>query len=108
MAAHTRCVREVYPDLQVTIEQQIAEGEWVVSLITARATPEGGWLGMKPTGRHLVFTAVNVDRVVADRMAEHGGAANMLIHAVSGRSRATASVGVSTSVPAAWRPGGPL
>ncbi len=79
MAAHVRGVREVYPDLQVTIERQIAEGEWVVSVITARGTHRGEWLGMKPTGKSLVFTGVNVDRVVDGKIVEHGGAANMLI-----------------------------
>lgn len=79
MAAHVLAVRKVYPDLTITVERQIAEGEWVVSLITARGTHEGEWLGMKPTGRALVFTGVNVDRVVEGRLVEHGGAANMLM-----------------------------
>lgn len=79
MAAHVLGVRQVYPDLTITVERQIAEGEWVVSLITARGTHEGEWLGMKPTGRTLVFTGVNVDRVVKGRLVEHGGAANMLM-----------------------------
>lgn len=78
MAAHVKSVREVYPDLRITVERQIAEGEWVVSVITARGTHEGEWLGMKPTGRPLVFTGANVDRIVDGRIAEHGGAANML------------------------------
>lgn len=30
------------------------------------------------TGKPLVFTGVNVDRVVGGRIVEHGGAANML------------------------------
>ncbi len=79
MAEHVKAVREVYPDLHITIERQIAEGEWVVSLITARGTHRGEWLGMKPTGRGLTFTGVNVDRVVDGKIVEHGGAANMLI-----------------------------
>lgn len=79
MAAHVRGVREVYPDLKITIERQIAEGDWVVSVITARGTHEGEWLGMKPTGKPLVFTGVNVDLVVNGRIMEHGGAANMLM-----------------------------
>ena len=66
--------RAVYPDIHVTIEQQIAEGDWVVTQITARGT----WLGMKPTGKVLEFTGVNVDKVVGGRIVEHGGAANML------------------------------
>jgi predicted ester cyclase len=79
MAQHVRGVREVYPDLHISIERQIAEGEWVVSLITARGTHRGPWLGMKPTGRALVFTGVNVDRVVNGLIVEHTGAANMLL-----------------------------
>jgi predicted ester cyclase len=46
------------------VEQQIAEGEWVVSRVTARGTHEGVWLGMRPTGKMLEMTGVNVDRVV--------------------------------------------
>lgn len=78
MASHVLGVREVYPDLQLTIERQIAEGDWVVTLVTARGTHRGTWLGMKPTGRALVFTGVNVDKVRDGRIVEHGGAANML------------------------------
>ena len=76
--AHVIGVRQTYPDLHITIEQQIAEGEWVVSCITARGTHIGSWLGIKPTGKEVIFTGVNVDRVVSGRMVEHGGAANML------------------------------
>lgn len=76
--AHVLGVRQTYPDLQIVIERQIAEGEWVVSCITASGTHIGPWLGIKPTGKHVVFTGVNVDRVVNGRIVEHGGAANML------------------------------
>lgn len=76
--AHVVGVRQTYPDLHVTIERQIAEGEWVVSVITARGTHKGSWLGMKPTGKPVAFTGVNVDRVINGRIVEHGGAANLL------------------------------
>ena len=75
---HILGVRQTYPDLHITIDQQIAEGEWVVSCITAKGTHKGTWLGIKPTGKPVVFTGVNVDRVVDGRIVEHGGAANML------------------------------
>ena len=75
---HVLGVRQTYPDLHITIDRQIAEGEWVVSCITARGTHKGAWLGMKPTGKSVVFTGVNVDRVVNGRIVEHGGAANLL------------------------------
>ena len=75
---HIRGVRQTYPDLHLTIEQQIAEGEWVVSRVTMRGTHQGEWLGIKPTGRSVKMTGVNIDRVVNGRIVEHGGAANLL------------------------------
>ncbi len=76
--AHILGVRETYPDLHISIEQQIAEGEWVATCITARGTHQGSWMGIKPTGKSVAFTGVNVDRVVNGRIVEHGGAASML------------------------------
>jgi predicted ester cyclase len=70
--------RETYPDIEVRIERQIAEGDWVVSQITARGTHRGTWLGIKPTGKVVEFTGVNIDKVVNGRIVEHGGAANLL------------------------------
>lgn len=78
MARHIKGVRTTYPDLRLTIERQIAEEDWVVTQITARGTHRGEWLGIRPTGRQLVFTGVNVDRVVNGKIVEHGGAANLL------------------------------
>ena len=76
--AHITGVRQTYPDLHLTIERQIAEDEWVVTCVTARGTHLGTWLGIKPTGKTVAFSGVNVDRVVGGRIVEHGGAANML------------------------------
>ena len=75
---HVLGVRQTYPDLQVKIEQQIAEGDWVVTRITARGTHAGAWLGIKPTGKVVEITGVNLDKVVEGRIVEHGGAANLL------------------------------
>ena len=62
----------------MTIEQQIAEGDWVVTRATMRGTHRGGWLGTKPTGKTVEIIVVNIDKVVGGRIVEHGGAANML------------------------------
>jgi predicted ester cyclase len=75
---HIQSVRQTYPDLTITIERQIAEGEWVATCYVARGTHRGEWMGIKPTGKVLTYSGVNVDRVVDGRIAEHGGAANML------------------------------
>ncbi|MGD2108051.1 MAG: ester cyclase [Phycisphaerae bacterium] len=75
---HILGVRETYPDLRLTVERQIAEGEWVTSVVTARGTHRGVWMNMTPTNKPVQITAVNVDRVVDGRIVEHGGAANLL------------------------------
>lgn len=78
MAAHVTAVRAVWEGLTLTVDRQIAEGEWVATQVTARGIHRGAWLGIRPTGRPAVMTGVNVDRVVDGRIVEHGGAANML------------------------------
>lgn len=70
--------RRTYEDLHLTVEQQIAEGDWVVTRATARGTHRGEWLGIKPTGKTMEMTVVNIDKVVDGRIVEHGGAANLL------------------------------
>ena len=74
---HIMGVHQTFPDLHLTVEKQISEGAWVVTYITARATHQGEWLGMKPTGKEVEITVVNVDKIVNGRIVEHGGAANM-------------------------------
>ena len=62
----------------MTVEEQIAEGDLVVTRITMRGTHQGDWLGMEPTGKTLKVAAVNIDRVVNALIVEHWGFANML------------------------------
>jgi predicted ester cyclase len=75
---HILGVRRTYPDLSLTVTQQVAEGEWVVSHVVMRGTHQGAWLGIPPTGQAITITAVNIDRVVEGRIVQHGGAANLL------------------------------
>jgi predicted ester cyclase len=59
---HVLGVRRVYPDLKLTIENQISEGDWVATTYSVTGTFTDEWLGMKPTGKPITFTGVNVDR----------------------------------------------
>jgi predicted ester cyclase len=74
---HVLGVRRVFPDLNLIIENQIAEGEWVVTTYSVTGTFKDEWFGMKPTGKHITFTGVNVDRFKDGKIIEHGGAANL-------------------------------
>lgn len=75
---HVVGVRATYPDLVLRVDHQIAEGEWVATSVTMRGTQLGEWAGIRPTGKPIEVTAVNIDRVVEGRIVQHGGAANLL------------------------------
>lgn len=74
---HVSGVRKTYPDLELTIERQFAEGEWVTTCYTMKGTHHGEWMGIKPTGKKIAVTGVNIDRVVDGKISEHTGAANL-------------------------------
>lgn len=74
---HILGVRRVYPDLKLTIENQISEGDWVATIYSVTGIFTNEWLGMKPTGKPITFTGVNVDRIKEGKIIEHGGAANL-------------------------------
>jgi predicted ester cyclase len=73
---HIRGVRATYPDLQVTVVGQIAEGDLVASRVVGRATHQGEWRGIKPTNKPIVIDAVNINRVAGGKIIEHWGVAN--------------------------------
>ena len=75
---HIRGVRHTYHDLRLRVDRQFAEGDWVVTCLTARGTHSNEWLGISPTGKTLEFSAVNVDRIVDGLIVEHTGVADML------------------------------
>lgn len=75
---HVLGVRRVFPDLKLTIENQISEREWVVTIYSVTGTFKEEWLGIQPTGKPIKFTGVNVDRLINGKIVEHGGALNLL------------------------------
>ena len=52
-------VFEAFPDLQVTIEDQIAEGDKVVSRLTMSGTHKGEFMGVPPTNK---FVEINTGK----------------------------------------------
>lgn len=62
--------RSAFPDLQVTVDQQIAEGDTVATRWTARGTHEGELMGVAPTGKQATVTGVSIERVVGGKIVE--------------------------------------
>jgi steroid delta-isomerase-like uncharacterized protein len=62
--------RAAFPDLTVTIEEQLAEGDRVVTRWTARGTHTGDLWGIPGTGKEVRVTGTSVDRIQGGRIAE--------------------------------------
>ena len=62
--------RAAFPDLRMAIDFLFGEGEWVVARWTATGTHTGPWGGVEPTGRPIVFSAVNIVRFDDGKVVE--------------------------------------
>jgi steroid delta-isomerase-like uncharacterized protein len=60
--------RRAFPDIRVRVDDQIAEGDQVVTRYTAHATHRGAWQGLAPTGTPLTWAGVNIFRIRAGRI----------------------------------------
>jgi steroid delta-isomerase-like uncharacterized protein len=62
--------RTAFPDIHLTINDQIAEGDKVVTRWTGTGTHKGELMGIKPTGKHSTVTGVTLERFEAGKVAE--------------------------------------
>ncbi|NNF34812.1 MAG: ester cyclase [Saprospiraceae bacterium] len=75
---HIKGVRNTYPDLNIAIDHQIGEGNWVATSYIMSGTHSGEWMGIRPTFKKIKVTGVNLDCIVNGKIIEHSGAANLL------------------------------
>ena len=62
--------RAAFPDFQIAVEQQVAEGDTVSSRLTFRGTHRGELLGIPATGRPVTMTGLTMVRLANDRLVE--------------------------------------
>ena len=63
--------RDAFPDLEVTIEDQIAEGDKVVSRFRSRGTHDGDTEDLGPaTGNRVEVTGVTIERLAGGKVVE--------------------------------------
>jgi steroid delta-isomerase-like uncharacterized protein len=55
--------RSAYPDTDITVEEQIAEGDDVVTRWTGRGTHQGELLGVPPSGNRVEVAGITIDRI---------------------------------------------
>ena len=62
--------RTAFPDLHLTIEDVIAEGETVMTRWSCRGTHKGDLNGIAPTGKNITITGLTVARVSNGKIVE--------------------------------------
>jgi predicted ester cyclase len=60
-----------FPDLQLTVEGMLAEGDQVAVQFSAQATHSGEWLGFAATGRTIHYTGLTLARIGGDKIIGH-------------------------------------
>jgi predicted ester cyclase len=65
-----RSFRHAFPDVSDTVEEQVAEGDLVVSRVRVIATQSGPFRGLPPSGRRCDFTAIGIDRFRGELVVE--------------------------------------
>jgi steroid delta-isomerase-like uncharacterized protein len=65
--------RNAFPDVRFTVDEQIAEGDNVVTRWTADGTHKGELQGIPATGKSSTVTGIAVDRIVNGKIAETWG-----------------------------------
>jgi predicted ester cyclase len=73
-----RMVRAAFPDLHITIDDLIAEGDRVAARVTLRGTHRGEFLGFAPTGNKIAYGAIDISRFVDGKLVEHWGVPDYL------------------------------
>jgi deazaflavin-dependent oxidoreductase (nitroreductase family) len=59
-----------FPDLQLTTEDMVAEGDKVAIRNTWRGTHQGAFQGLPPTGKYVTFTGTDIFRFAGGKIAE--------------------------------------
>jgi steroid delta-isomerase-like uncharacterized protein len=66
-------LRRAFPDLHITVEDLIEEGDKVVSINSVTGTHQGEYMGLSATGRSIAYNEIFVLRFLDGRIAETWG-----------------------------------
>ncbi len=63
-------IKKAFPDITVTIEDTVVEGDKIAARYTARGTHRGEFMGIKPTGKTFEMSEITIKRTQGGRLAE--------------------------------------
>ena len=59
-----------FPDIRLTIDDMVAEGDKVALRLTAQGTHKGDFMGIAPAGKQFTATGIMISHVRGDKEAE--------------------------------------
>ena len=62
--------RTAFPNVQFSVEDQIAAGDMVATRWTARGTHQGDLMGIAPTGKQVTVTGITIERLANGKVEE--------------------------------------
>ncbi len=62
--------RNAFPDVQLSVEDQVAEGDMVVTRWIASGTHQGELMGIAPSGKRVTVSGTSVERIVDGKIEE--------------------------------------
>jgi steroid delta-isomerase-like uncharacterized protein len=71
-------LHDAFPDLHITVEDTIAEGDKVVGRNSLTGTHLGDYMGVSPTGKQVVYTEIFIFRFADGRIAEIWGVVDVM------------------------------
>lgn len=78
LKAFVKEYRTAFPDLRITMERYLEQGDTGCALVRATGTNTGSFMGQPPTGRPIDITMVDLVRVRDGRAVEHWGGSDDL------------------------------
>ena len=62
--------REAFPDFHDTIDDQVAEGDKIVTRFTSTGTQRGPLMGLQPTNKRASWMGIVIDRIEEGKIVE--------------------------------------
>lgn len=63
-------MRAALPDLRITVEPMVGEGDKVAAQVTGHGTHKGEFMGIAPTGKQVTVTTIGIYRFAGNKLEE--------------------------------------
>jgi predicted ester cyclase len=66
-------LRTAFPDLQLAVENMVAEGDYVAFNYTINGTHQGEFMGIEPAGKRVSVRAMEMVQIAGGQMVDRWG-----------------------------------